>query len=116
MKSTALALIALLCMTFAALAADASGKWTAEVLGRGGNTATTTFTFKAAGNTLTGTVGNANGENPISDGKVDGDTISFVQVLNFNGNEVKMMYTGKMKGDSIEFTRDNGRRTGHVHR
>ena len=32
-----------------------------------------------------------------------------MQVLNFNGNEVKMMYTGKMKGDSIEFTRDNGR-------
>jgi hypothetical protein len=49
------------------------------------------------------------GDSPISDGKVDGDTITFAQVMNFGGNEMKMTYTGKVKGDTIEFTRDGGR-------
>ncbi len=101
--------MALLCFTFVAAAADVSGKWTAEIPGRGGNTQTTTFTFKASGAKLDGTVANQRGENPIAEGKVDGDKISFVQVMNFNGNEMKMTYTGVVKGDSIEFTRDNGR-------
>ncbi len=104
-----LAFMALLCFTFVAAAADVSGKWTAEIPGRGGNTQTTTFTFKASGAKLDGTVANQRGENPIAEGKVDGDKISFVQVMNFNGNEMKMTYTGVVKGDSIEFTRDNGR-------
>jgi len=101
--------MALLCSGLAALAADATGKWTAEVPGRGGNTQTTTFNFKAAGAKLEGTVANQRGENPITEGKVDGDKISFVQVMNFQGNEMKMNYTGVVKGDTIEITRDNGR-------
>ena len=109
MKRTLLALVALLCSSAAMFAADVTGKWTAEIAGRGGNTQTTTFTFKAAGAKLEGTVANARGENPIAEGKVDGDKISFVQIMNFNGNEMKMTYTGVVKGDSIEFTRDNGR-------
>lgn len=109
MKTTILAVMALLCSSLAALAADVTGKWTAEIPGRGGNTQTTTFTFKASGAKLEGTVANQRGENPITEGKVDGDKISFVQVMNFNGNEMKMTYTGVVKGDSIEITRDNGR-------
>jgi opacity protein-like surface antigen len=109
MKTTLLALMALLCFSFVAAAADVTGKWTADIPGRNGNTQTTTFNFKAAGAKLEGTVANQRGENPISDGKIDGDTISFVQVMNFNGNEIKLNYTGKVKGDTIEFTREGGR-------
>jgi opacity protein-like surface antigen len=109
MKTTLLALMALLSFSFVAAAADVTGKWTAEIPGRGGNTQTTTFTFKASGAKLEGTIANQRGENPISDGKVDGDKISFVQVMNFNGNEMKMNYTGTVKGDSIDFTREGGR-------
>jgi hypothetical protein len=109
MKTSLLAFVALLCFTFAAAAADVTGKWTAEIPGRGGNTQTTTFTFKASGAALEGTIANQRGENPIAEGKVDGDTITFAQVMNFNGNEMKMTYTGKVKGDTIEFTRDGGR-------
>ena len=40
----------------AASAADVTGKWTAQVPGRGGNTAETTFVFKVDGAKLTGTM------------------------------------------------------------
>jgi hypothetical protein len=106
MKTTLLALTALLCFSFVAAAASADGKWTAEIPGRGGNTQTTTFTFKTSGAKLEGTVANQRGENPIADGKVDGDNITFTQTLSFGGNEIKMVYKGAIKGDTIEFTRE----------
>ena len=110
MKSKLLALVAFLCFTFVLAAANVSGKWTAEVPGRGGNTQSTTFNFTVSGDVLTGTVsGGRGGDAPISDGKVSGDTVSFTQTLNFNGNEIKISYTGKVSGDTIEFTRDAGR-------
>lgn len=85
-------------------AADASGKWTAEMQGRNGNTMTITMNLKADGNALTGTVSGRNGETNISDGKVDGDTVSFSVVREFNGNQFKQNYVGKLDGDTIHFT------------
>jgi hypothetical protein len=109
MKTTLLALVGLFCLSVAAFAASVDGKWTAEVPGRGGNTMTTTFNFKADGGNLSGTVTTPRGENPIQNGKIDGDNISFDQVMNFNGNEFKISYKGTVKGDAIEMTRDSGR-------
>ena len=111
MKTSLLALLALLCLTFAAHAASVDGKWTADVPGRNGNTQTNTFTLKADGDKVTGSVANQRGDAPISDGKLAGDTLTFTVVRNFNGNEVKSTYTGKVKADSIDFTVDNGRGT-----
>ena len=90
----------------AASAADVSGKWVAQVPGRGGNTQEVTFNFKVDGSKLTGTTVTPRGENEISDGKVEGDQISFTQTLEFNGNSFKLVYTGKVSGDQIEFTRE----------
>lgn len=106
MKTSLLALLALLCISFVASAADVTGKWTAEIPGRGGNTATTTFTLKADGANLTGSVTNQRGDAPISDGRVAGDNISFNQVINAGGNDIKITYKGVVKGDTIEFTRE----------
>ena len=88
-----------------AWAADISGKWVAQVPGRQGQTRETTFNFKAEGAKLTGTVSGMQGDNPISDGKIDGENISFTVVSNFGGNEVKLLYKGKVSGDEIKFTR-----------
>ena len=85
-------------------AADATGKWTADVQGRNGNTMTITMNLKADGNALTGTVSGRMGDNPISDGKVDGDNVSFSVVREFNGNQFKQNYVGKLDGDTIHFT------------
>lgn len=85
-------------------AADVTGKWTAEVPGRGGEAMTVTMNLKADGNTLTGTVSGRRGETEISDGKVDGDNISFSVVREFNGNQFKQNYKGTVQGDTIHFT------------
>jgi hypothetical protein len=111
MKTTLLALMALLCFSFVASAASIDGKWTAEVPGRGGNTQTTTFTLKSAGAAIEGSVANMRGDTPIAEGKLDGDTLTFVVVRKFQDQEFKSTYTGKVKGDSIDFTVDNGRGT-----
>jgi hypothetical protein len=85
-------------------AADVTGKWTAEVQGRGGNTMTVTMNLKADGNTLTGTVSGRNGDTDISDGKIDGNNLSFTVVREFNGNQFKQNYKGTLDGDTIHFT------------
>ncbi len=85
-------------------AADASGKWTAEFQGRNGNTMTVTMNLKAAGDKLTGTVSGRSGDTDISDGKVDGDNVSFTVVREYNGNQFKQNYQGKLDGDVIHFT------------
>ncbi len=91
--------------TAAALAADFNGKWTAEVPSRQGGTTTTTFTFKVDSGKVTGTMSNQMGDAEISNGKTDGDTISFDVVRTFNDNKMTLTYTGKADGDGIKFTR-----------
>jgi hypothetical protein len=107
MKSlrTTVAVVFVLLAALAAWAADVNGKWVAQVPGRGGNTMEVTFQFKVDGDQLTGTVTSRRGETQISDGKVNGDEISFAQVMEFNGNTVKLLYKGKVAGDEIKFTR-----------
>jgi hypothetical protein len=87
-----------------AWAADVTGKWVAQVPGREGQTRETTFTLKAEGDKLTGSVSGRQGDTPISDGKISGDDISFTVVRNFQGNEFKIHYKGKVAGDEIKFT------------
>jgi hypothetical protein len=97
------------CFVFAAMslvwAADIDGKWTAQVPGRNGQTREQTFTFKAEGDKLTGTASGMQGDNPISDGKISGDEISFTVKVSFNGNDITLLYKGKVSGDEIKFTR-----------
>lgn len=89
--------------TIALWAADATGKWTAEVPGRGGNPMTVTMNLKADGAKLTGTVSGRGGDTEISDGKIDGSDVSFSVVREFNGNKVTSNYKGKLDGDVIHF-------------
>jgi hypothetical protein len=92
-----------LALAVGAFAADVSGKWTAEVKGRQGQTREVTMNFKADGSTLTGTISGPGGDTAIKDGKVAGDTITFNVTREFQGNSVKINYTGKVDGNSIAF-------------
>ena len=89
----------------AVLAAHIDGKWVAQVPGQGGQTREVTFTFKAEGEKLTGTVSGRQGDVPISDGTVKGDDISFTQTFEAQGNTIKIIYTGKVSGDEIKMSR-----------
>ena len=98
-----------LALAAVALAADATGKWTYELQGRRG-TQNVTLNLKASGSELTGTMeGGRGGPIQISNGKVDGDNISFEVTREFNGNSFTQKFSGKVSGDSMELTIDNGR-------
>jgi hypothetical protein len=91
-----------------AFAADVTGKWMATLEGRRGPQELT-FNLTQSGNSLTGTVTTQAGEQQISDGKVDGDNISFVVSFEARGNTIKQEYKGTMSGNEIKFTRSGGR-------
>lgn len=87
-------------------AADVTGKWTAQVAGRDGQTREQTFTLKVDGEKLTGTISGMMGgaEAEIKDGTATGDDIAFTVVRSFQGQDVKILYKGKVSGAEIKFT------------
>ena len=90
----------------AGYAADVTGKWTAEVPGRGGNLQPNTIVLKQEGTKVTGTLdGGRGGPVEITNGKVEGDTVTFTVVRSFGGNEIKQNYKGAISGSEIKFTR-----------
>ena len=99
----------LLALAFAASAADVTGKWVYEQAGRqGGNPTKVTLTLKAEGSKLSGTLsrpgrdGNAM-EAQISDGKVDGNNISFkVTMQGGGGNQMTSEFGGTLTGDDLK--------------
>jgi hypothetical protein len=97
-------LISILVFALAALAADISGNWKATAEGPNGSMERT-FVFKVDGNKVTGeTTSSMMGKSTISDGKIDGDTVTFTITGSFGGNEVKINYKGKVTGSEIHFT------------
>ena len=98
------ATVLILAMAMTAAGADISGKWVAERQGQQG-TQQTVFNFTVNGGTLTGTVsGGRGGDAEISEGKIEGDDISFVVVRTIGENETKTLHRGKISGDEIRFT------------
>ena len=98
-------LIAAFCA--AALAADFNGTWTAAIETQVG-VQNYTFTFKVAGEKLTGKAKSqfAETETELTEGIVKGDDISFVENLNYQGMPLKITYKGKISGDEIKFSRN----------
>jgi hypothetical protein len=87
-------------------AADVSGRWTSTFNTEIGEQSYT-YEFVVKGTVLTGTAkGNLVGESKITDGKVDGDTISFVENASFMEMPIRIEYTGQMtSADEIKMTR-----------
>ncbi len=96
-----------------AVAADVTGTWKADFDSQIGHQ-NYTFTFKQDGARLTGKasseVNDRKREAELKEGKVDGKAISFVEMLNFQDNEIRVTYEGKLSasGDEIKFTREVG--------
>lgn len=87
-------------------AADAGGVWKATFETQVG-TQNYTYTFKVEGTALTGTIVSGNGEAEVLNGKVEGNMLTFTEILNFEGMELSITYTGEMTSDNeISFTRD----------
>jgi hypothetical protein len=84
------------------------GKWRAEFDTQIGKQKYL-YVFKVDGDKLTGrATGDIAGEKSdteISEGKVKGTEISFLETVKFQGQDVPVNYTGKVSGDEIKFTR-----------
>lgn len=102
---------AMLLCALPARAGDVTGKWSAEFDTQVGPQKYT-FELKADGAKLTGKASfermGQKGEAELKDGKVAGDDVSFVEMLDFQGNQVPITYSGKLVGDEIKFTRSVG--------
>jgi hypothetical protein len=107
-RKLGLAAMLLALAPMAALAADFNGKWNGQVQGRNGMQ-TVVFDLHVDGATVTGKVTTPRGDIDISNGKVDGDNISFDTTMSMNGNSFTLSYKGTADGaDSIKFTRTFG--------
>ena len=101
-----------LLMAFATLpltffAADVTGTWKSEFESQIGRQ-NYVFTFKQDGTNLTGKanseVGEQKREAELKEGRVEGNTISFIETLNLQDNEIRISYTGKLSADANEIT------------
>lgn len=98
--------VMLLLVSVTAFAADVDGTWTGSVSGPQGEFPVT-FKFKAEGTKLTGsTFGFDGAEVPISDGKIDGDTITFSVTFDFGGMPFMLSYKGVVAADQIKVSGD----------
>ena len=89
----------------AAPTADVSGTWTTEFDSQVGKQ-TYTYTLKVEGGTLTGHAKSNLGEGDVS-GTVDGDKVTFVENLNYQGQALAITYTGQIvSAGEIKFKRD----------
>ena len=100
-----------LAVAFSAFAADITGTWKAEFDTQRG-LQKYTFTLKQDGTSVTGKASvERDGEKreaELKEGKVEGDTVTFVEPLKIQDNEIKITYTGKISGNEIKFTRKVG--------
>lgn len=87
--------------------ADVTGKWTAAIDTQIG-VQNYIYDFKVDGDKLTGRAKSQFGDTAITEGTVKGDQISFVENLDFQGQPLRITYTGKVSGDEIKFTRQVG--------
>src|SRR5579862_2229313 len=104
MRKLLFSLITALVMFAPLYAADITGTWTASFDTQVG-VQNYTYTFKVEGAKLTGTAKSDNGTSQITDGAVNGDDVSFVENLDFQGMPVRIVYKGNVSGDEIKFTR-----------
>jgi enterochelin esterase-like enzyme len=108
---TYITLLTLAVASLFALAADISGTWKAEFDTQRG-LQKYTFTLKQDGAKVTGKANvereGEKREAELTEGKVEGDTVTFVEPLKIQDNEVKITYTGKISGNEIKFKRQVG--------
>ena len=104
-------LLTLAALSLSALAADVTGTWKAEFDTQRG-LQKYTFTLKQDGTSVTGKANvERDGEKreaELKEGKVEGDTVTFVEPLKIQDNELRITYTGRISGNEIKFNRKVG--------
>ena len=100
-------ILAAICV-FSALAqtANVAGTWTASFDTQVGKQEYT-YTFKVEGGTLTGTAkGNLITDSTLSDAKIDGNKITFVEKGSYMGMPLQFNYSGEVAGNELRLKRE----------
>jgi len=105
------AMLALFASAMLLLAGDVSGIWKMSFQTPDGQNRESTMKLKTDAAKVTGTISSQAGEREISDGKLEGDKLTFSRNVNFNGNEFTMKYDGKVSGNEIKFNVTAGERS-----
>jgi hypothetical protein len=96
----------MLVLQLSAVASTVTGRWWADIDNQtplGGHHYT--FDLKANGKKLTGTVDSEAGRTTIVDGRVDRNSVFFVEPIVFASDLVRIEYAGTFSGEEIRFTR-----------
>ena len=109
---TSLVVAALVLFSLAGVCAtDISGKWTSE-FESGVGPQKYTFEFKVEDGKITGTakadIGGTVMDSKITDGKIEGDKISFSESLDYQGMPLTIEYKGTVSKDEITVEHDVG--------
>ena len=108
---TRIILLAIALSVCSGWAADVTGVWKAQFDTRRG-LQKYTFTLRQDGTKVTGNASaEGNGgkrDSELKEGKIEGDTVTFVEPLSIQGNDVRITYTGKVSDNEIKFTRQVG--------
>lgn len=98
-------IFAALILAGSGLAATVDGQWQGSVATPNGESALG-FNFQSNGTTLTGTNTTQVGEAKITNGKIDGDAITFSVSIDAGGMPIILNYKGIVAQDQIRFTLD----------
>ena len=105
------AFLALAALPWAGFAADISGTWKTEFNSQIG-VQKYTYTLKQDGTNLTGKasseIGDQKRETELKEGKVEGEKVSFVEMLKFQENEIRITYKGTISTNEMKLTREVG--------
>jgi hypothetical protein len=83
-------------------AAKIDGTWTWTYKTRDGQDATAKLKLKQDGDKVTGTyIARAGQEDPVENGQLKGDELTFDVTRDVNGQKMKFAYKGKVEGDTI---------------
>jgi hypothetical protein len=92
-------------------AADIAGRWRAEFDTQIG-VQKYVYEFKVDGDKLTGRASfereNGKGDVDLKEIKLTGDDIAFMEPLDFDGQQIRIDYKGKVAGDEMKLTRQVG--------
>ena len=102
LKTTALALLTLVCVAAnARAAADPNGTWKWTFTTQNGQEIQISVTLKADGEKLTGKVSRNDQSTDITDGTFKNDEVAFNVERERNGQKFVSKYKGKVEGDAI---------------
>jgi len=107
MKVFGKTILAAICVFSAfAQSGNVAGTWTASFDTQVGKQEYT-YTFKVEGGTLTGTAkGNLITDSTLSDAKIDGNKITFVEKGSYMGMPLQFNYSGEVAGDELRLKRE----------